>query len=710
MATLLRRLSVLNALLTALLLPCAAFAAEGRFISETLHSKTLEGNLLEDSPDRSVLVYLPPSYDSSPDRRYPVVYLLHGWTMHSLDWIGREGWGNQFDISEALDAFMTANPTRELIVVMPDAFNKYLGSWYTNSPVTGNWEDFLTQELVAHTDATYRTLPERAHRGIAGYSMGGAGAWRIATRYPELYDALYDLDGGLTGDALTFTQSRRAWQAILAGTADATTNPLELGTGAAFSPNPNNPPYYIDAPYEMLGDSLVYLEAIAERWVHAYDVVDMLRLHPASLPQLRAVRFGYSKGDGPKSARIIAQTLARLGIAHVMEEYEGAHIEYLATRVETRLLPFMARALHGELPKVRSAHLDLGVVEVGHSLPEVSVVLGAPPEATGTFPELSLDLSSLGVVDPLPMHHDGKGRYTFDGTIIPPSNGRFRLPVYLHSEGEVPYLFYEVALEVYPAEEQTLFTDGLTSGWQATTSNNVTLDPQATAQVFAGNTSLGVQASSNSFALRFLPPEPVEGFGYTLRFAFHPGEATGGSLPSFKLALRGKDVLTAVTKKLNGVNVDLEKKEWQVAEVPLQEMFLGEPARTIELSGTLKGTFYLDDIRLVPQAAPQPTAVEEERTAALPQSFTLAQNFPNPFNSSTVIRFALPASGEVELAVFNLAGQRVARLAEGVREAGSYTLRWDGQDEGGRELASGVYLYRLRSGEQLETRKLALVR
>jgi hypothetical protein len=64
--------------------------------------------------------------------------------------------------------------------------------------------------------------------------------------------------------------------------------------------------------------------------------------------------------------------------------------------------------------------------------------------------------------------------------------------------------------------------------------------------------------------------------------------------------------------------------------------------------------------------------VEEDHTAALPQSFSLSQNFPNPFNSETVIRFALPEPGEVELAVYNLAGQRVVSLAEGVREAGSY--------------------------------------
>ena len=106
--------------------------------------------------------------------------------------------------------------------------------------------------------------------------------------------------------------------------------------------------------------------------------------------------------------------------------------------------------------------------------------------------------------------------------------------------------------------------------------------------------------------------------------------------------------------------------------------------------GTLKGTFHLDDLR-IRTAAPAPnTAVLEELAAAVPGDFALEQNRPNPFNSSTVIRFVLPASDRVELAVYNLAGQRVATLVKGAREAGVYAVRWDGRDTSGQALASGV--------------------
>ena len=68
------------------------------------------------------------------------------------------------------------------------------------------------------------------------------------------------------------------------------------------------------------------------------------------------------------------------------------------------------------------------------------------------------------------------------------------------------------------------------------------------------------------------------------------------------------------------------------------------------------------------------------------------QDYPNPFNPETTIRLDLPRSEEIDLAVYNLAGQKVATLAHGLREAGAYTLRWDGRDDDGRDLASGVYL------------------
>ena len=105
------------------------------------------------------------------------------------------------------------------------------------------------------------------------------------------------------------------------------------------------------------------------------------------------------------------------------------------------------------------------------------------------------------------------------------------------------------------------------------------------------------------------------------------------------------------------------------------------------------------------------TAVEERARAVLPESLQLVQNFPNPFNGSTVFRFALSRPGEVELAIYNLAGQRVATLADGAWGVGTHSLSWDGRDESGRALGSGVYFYRLKNAStQTSPRKLLLLR
>ncbi len=118
-------------------------------------------------------------------------------------------------------------------------------------------------------------------------------------------------------------------------------------------------------------------------------------------------------------------------------------------------------------------------------------------------------------------------------------------------------------------------------------------------------------------------------------------------------------------------------------------------------AATTWGVYRLDTRTVV-------TAVEGGR--ATPETFALASNHPNPFNPTTTLRFSLPQAGEAELSIYNLLGQRVATLVKGPQEAGPHALQWDGRDDAGRELASGVYFYRLQAGTQVETRKLLLLR
>ena len=103
------------------------------------------------------------------------------------------------------------------------------------------------------------------------------------------------------------------------------------------------------------------------------------------------------------------------------------------------------------------------------------------------------------------------------------------------------------------------------------------------------------------------------------------------------------------------------------------------------------------------------TAIVETQTV-LPEHFSLGQNAPNPFNSSTIIPYEIATSAAAELAIYNVAGQRVRTFVLGYQSPGEYRVVWDGRDDGGRKLGSGVYLYALKSGAEAAWRKAILVK
>ena len=99
-----------------------------------------------------------------------------------------------------------------------------------------------------------------------------------------------------------------------------------------------------------------------------------------------------------------------------------------------------------------------------------------------------------------------------------------------------------------------------------------------------------------------------------------------------------------------------------------------------------------------------------DKSIITPNKFTLAQNFPNPFNPTTSISFALDRNAEVNLSIYNMLGQKVRTLAEGSKNAGTHTLQWNGLDDAGQNVSTGIYLYRLTSGSKSITKKMAFMK
>jgi enterochelin esterase-like enzyme len=149
-------------------------------------SQALKGNLVGDPDTRFVRIYLPPGYESSTDR-YPVVFGLHGY-LEDPTWLHGMG--------RALNDLLTEGKAKEMILVMPDGGNLFGGSFYLNSPVTGDYETYIVEDLVRFIDSNYRTIPTRSSRGIAGCSMGANGALHLALTYPEVFSVAAGASGG----------------------------------------------------------------------------------------------------------------------------------------------------------------------------------------------------------------------------------------------------------------------------------------------------------------------------------------------------------------------------------------------------------------------------------------------------------------------------------------------------------------------------------
>ncbi len=347
-----------------------------------------------------------------------------------------------------------------------------------------------------------------------------------------------------------------------------------------------------------------------------------------------------------------------------------------------------------------------------------ATVRPGPFEANAEVTQVWADLSRLGGPETVPLTDRGDGTWRLDTSFeVVRSNGLKDLQIQIDQVTSLGTYGTRLAttIAVLPTEDQAIFGDALGADWRIASARGVKLDEQESTVVFEGTSALALRGlqSFRRFTVNLAPAEPVGLVGYSaLRFAFHPGDAT---LPAQGAALQvrvGLPRVDLLSDEEDGISVDMSLQEWQVIEIPFETINLTGRIGAIRFEGAVDGTLYIDDIRLV--ASPLPpsvTAVVEERTAALPQSFGLDQNYPNPFNSGTVIRFALPARTEVELELYNLVGQQVATLVRGVRDAGMYAVNWDGRDTSGRDLASGVYIYRLRAGTgHVKTRKLLMLR
>ena len=238
-----------------------------------VHGAHLEGNLEGNAADRVVLVFLPPSYQQDTQRRYPVVYALHGYS------IGAEQWAREIHVPQTIEGAF-AQGAREMIVVLPDSKTMHNGSMYSSSVTTGDFERFIARDVVAYIDEHYRTIPERRARGLVGHSMGGYGASRIGMKHADVFGSLYIMSPCCLSPRGAGRGNPESEAALSAVTSPEESAELpfglraQLATVSAWAPNPQNPPLYLDLPTrdgEIQQDVLARFAANAPlAFVHQY--------------------------------------------------------------------------------------------------------------------------------------------------------------------------------------------------------------------------------------------------------------------------------------------------------------------------------------------------------------------------------------------------------------------------------------------------------
>lgn len=302
-----------------------------------VHGKSLEGNLEGNDAKREVWVVVPPSYGREPGRRYPVVYALHGYTATPEKWFAddrlKQRIGNAF-----------RSGTREMILVFPNAHTVHGGSMYSTSVTTGDWEGYITRDLVRHIDSHYRTIPHRDSRGLMGHSMGGYGTTRLGLKHPGVFSSLYAMSACcLSARDITAELGQEA--AAVKTKAQAQDGHFLLratfAVASAWSPRPNKPPFFADLPFE---NGLIAPRVLAE-WA-ANAPLAMVPQYVHNLRQYKAIAIDVGNRDNLLADNTaLHEALNRFAIPHLFEVYEGDHGSGVASRFEQKVLPYFSRNL-----------------------------------------------------------------------------------------------------------------------------------------------------------------------------------------------------------------------------------------------------------------------------------------------------------------------------------------------------------------------------
>lgn len=204
--------------LLGLLVLTSCSSREGTLIVRTIDAPALAHNRMGIADRQELAIYLPPSYHEG-DRRYPVLYWLPNFAACLWRYTGGDFQG--FHLRRSMDALIAKGAAREMIVVIPNAVHMLGGSCFRNTPLSGNWEDYIVKDVVAYMDKEFRTVRAAGARGLTGHGMGGTGALELGLKHPDVFSGVYALSpalfdtNGLRNAGMLSDRQLESWQAHL---------------------------------------------------------------------------------------------------------------------------------------------------------------------------------------------------------------------------------------------------------------------------------------------------------------------------------------------------------------------------------------------------------------------------------------------------------------------------------------------------------------
>jgi hypothetical protein len=330
--------------------PTFSASANSQIIFRELRSEKLAHNKVGVDPVRKMLVYLPAGYDESSSQRYPVIYFLPN--------PFEESYRYDFDHRDAQGLFDRAiadGVIRKFILVAVDMNTPLGSSWYVNSSATGNWEDFMIQEIVPYIDANFKTLPNRDSRGIAGIFIGGYGAIRFGMRHPDVFGTVYAMHPVGTGTGVGISMTIPKWD-ILTDAKYMDDVKKDGGTRIfttmfqAHLPDPDKPPLFIDLLARQENGRLLIDSNLMDRFRNHFYLETLIPQYADNLKSLRAFKFDWSRNDANfdhvYANQAFTRKLNEFGVAHEAEEYTGPFDESnwgVNGRFYTEVLPFFQK-------------------------------------------------------------------------------------------------------------------------------------------------------------------------------------------------------------------------------------------------------------------------------------------------------------------------------------------------------------------------------